>query len=268
MKIAQPKTDKDLIKVLLVEDNVIDRKMAQRALVGCSRPAEFTVKLADSLSEAVKCLNTKEHQVVLLDLRLPDSSGIETVQRIHEVDPHVPIIVLTGTTDEESGLRAIENGATDYLVKSQPLESLLPRTILYALARNKAEDKLRESEGKYRAVIDNIAVGVALINPDMEVLSLNSQMKKWFPHIDTSKRPICFKSFNDPPRDGVCSYCPTCKTLRDGLVHQSVTETPSGDDITNYRVISSPIKDCNGDVTAAIEMVEDITEQCPFGKGV
>jgi len=102
---------------------------------------------------------------------------------------------------------------------------------------------------------------VALISPDMEVLSLNSQMKKWFPHIDTSKRPICFKSFNDPPRDGVCSYCPTCKTLRDGLVHQSVTETPNGDDITNYRVISSPIKDCNGDVTAAIEMVEDITEQ-------
>jgi len=261
LKIAQTTTDKELIKVLLVEDNVIDRKMAQRALVGCSQPAEFAVKLADSLSEAIKCLNTKEYQVVLLDLRLPDSSGIETVQRIHEVDPHVPIIVLTGTTDEESGLRAIENGATDYLAKSQPLESLLPRTILYALARKKAEDRLRESEGKYRAVIDNIAVGVALISPDMEVLSLNSQMKKWFPHIDTSKRPICFKSFNDPPRDGVCSYCPTCKTLRDGLVHQSVTETPSGDDITNYRVISSPIKDCNGDVTAAIEMVEDITEQ-------
>jgi len=102
---------------------------------------------------------------------------------------------------------------------------------------------------------------VSLISPDMEILNLNTQMRKWYPDIDISTRPVCYKSFNNPPREEVCSYCPTYKTLKDGRLHESVTETPSGSEIKNYRIISSPIMDRNGNVVAAIEMVEDITEK-------
>jgi len=121
------------------------------------------------------------------------------------------------------------------------------------------EDTLRESEERYRSLVDHIAIGVALISPAMEVLTLNKQMKRWYAHIDPFKRPLCYRSFNDPPRQGVCSYCPTVKTLHDGEVHESITLTPAGGEIRNYRIISSPIKDDKGNVTAAIEMVEDIT---------
>jgi PAS domain S-box-containing protein len=86
-------------------------------------------------------------------------------------------------------------------------------------------------------------------------------MKKWFPNIDVSKKPICYKAYNNPPRETICSYCPTCKTFQDGQVHESVTETPVGSEIRNYRIISSPIKDRQGTVIEAIEMVDDITEQ-------
>ena len=118
---------------------------------------------------------------------------------------------------------------------------------------------LKENEEKYRGVVDNIGIGVALISPDMKILALNKQMKKWFPDIDAEQKPLCYRAFNNPPRESACPYCPTRLTLKDGNVHESATETPLGGKIINYRVISSPIKDAQGNVSAAVEMVEDIT---------
>jgi len=127
--------------------------------------------------------------------------------------------------------------------------------------RKRIEEALKASEQKYRSVIDNIGIGIALISPRMEILTLNNQMKTWFPHVDPDQKPVCYRSFNDPPRPDVCTYCPTYKTLQDGEVHESVTETPAGNGIRNFRVISSPIKDISGHVVAAIEMVDDITDR-------
>jgi PAS domain S-box-containing protein len=127
--------------------------------------------------------------------------------------------------------------------------------------RRKAEEAMRESEQRYKGVVDNIGIGVSLISPNMEILFLNNQMKKWFPNIDISKEAVCYRAFNNPPKEEVCSYCPTYKTLRDGHVHESTTETPLGERIVNYRVVSSPIKGKDGKVISAIEMMEDITER-------
>jgi PAS domain S-box-containing protein len=127
--------------------------------------------------------------------------------------------------------------------------------------RKKAEEFLRTSEEKYRNVVENIGIGVALINRNMEIITLNKKVKEWFPEIDVSKKPHCYKVFNKPPKEDICSYCPIAKTLEDGQVHEAITETPAGDKIINYRIISTPIKDKEGKVVAAIEMFEDISEK-------
>jgi PAS domain S-box-containing protein len=121
--------------------------------------------------------------------------------------------------------------------------------------------ELRESEERFRSIMDNIGIGVALISPKMEILTLNRTMLKWFPDLEFQKNPICYKAFNKPARKGPCEYCPTIKTFKDGLIHEAVTETPLGDEVVNYRVVASPVKNEKGEVTAVIEMVEDITEK-------
>ena len=124
-----------------------------------------------------------------------------------------------------------------------------------------AAEALRVSEQRYRALYDNIGVGVALISPEMKVLSLNRCMKQWFPEVVPSECPLCYEVFNYPPRAGPCSYCPTKKTLEDGKVHENVTETPTAKGIRYYRIVSTPLTDPAGRIVAAIEMVEDITER-------
>jgi two-component system, cell cycle sensor histidine kinase and response regulator CckA len=127
--------------------------------------------------------------------------------------------------------------------------------------RKRAEKALRESRLKYQSMVDHIGIGVSLISPEMEILELNRQMRRWFPEIDLNLRPVCYRSFNNPPRGQVCDYCPTIRTLRDGQVHEDTTTTPRGDRFINFRIVSSPIVNDRGKVIAAIEMVEDVTDQ-------
>lgn len=147
---TQVLTDKELIKVLLVEDDEVDIRFAKRLLARCSRPVKFVVESAGTLSAAVECLGDGEYNIVLLDLGLPDSSGIETVRKVSEVNPRIPIVVLTGLDDEEAGLLAIKSGAMDYLVKGLSLNNSLVRTVLYALERKKAEEELRKANEKLK----------------------------------------------------------------------------------------------------------------------
>lgn len=120
-------------------------------------------------------------------------------------------------------------------------------------------DKYVDKTNLCRTVVENIGVGVSVIAPDMRILAANKRMHDWFPNVDFSKKPHCFKVYNDPPRSEICTYCPVVKSMLDGLVHESVTSTPSKNGIVNFRVVSSAVKDSLGRVVCAIEMVEDVT---------
>jgi len=136
-------SDKHVITVLLVEDDKIDRLVVERVLTKNFPSTEFLTDWAGCVSDAIRLLNTKRYGVVLLDLMLPDSRGLETVQKIKEIDSDIPIVVLTGLDDEQTGASAIKLGAMDYLVKGQVSDDVLVRTIRYAIERNQMQLALK-----------------------------------------------------------------------------------------------------------------------------
>jgi two-component system sensor histidine kinase/response regulator len=120
-------------------------------------------------------------------------------------------------------------------------------------------EQLRQSEEKLRALNENLSVGVAMISPNMELLAINPMMREWFPEADQDQHPLCYCAFNVPPRGQPCPDCPVQKTLLDGQTHLSERKTATSQGIRFLRLTATAITDPEGTVTAAIEMVEDIT---------
>jgi PAS domain S-box-containing protein len=135
-----------------------------------------------------------------------------------------------------------------------------------ATSVNTLLDALRESEAKYKALVDNVGIGIALINPQMDVLSTNRQMRTWFPHFDLAKGTPSGRGRAGTSIERLSFSGPTWKTLQDGQVHEAITEVPSGNDMVTYKVVSSALKDKDGKIVAAIEMLSDITEEKKFEK--
>jgi len=138
------KAQTKLINVLLVDDDKADRQLVNLAFTKSSQSAQFNVETAGTLGEATEHLVSNKYDIVLLDLGLPDSSGIETFQKAHTANPDVPIVVLTGLADDEMGLEAIKQGAEDYVTKGKSVEFALARIIRYAIERKQIRRKLQE----------------------------------------------------------------------------------------------------------------------------
>jgi two-component system, cell cycle sensor histidine kinase and response regulator CckA len=148
------------LRLLLVEDNPGDARFLQEILKD-SRQTEFAITHADRLAPALEMLATTPFDIVLLDLSLPDVSGLDTLIRTHEAAPHVPIVVLTGLSDEAFGLRSVRQGAQDYLLKGQIETDLLVRAIRYAIERH----RLQQEHARQKQQIERLAAFVQF-NPN------------------------------------------------------------------------------------------------------
>jgi serine phosphatase RsbU (regulator of sigma subunit) len=131
------------LKVLIVDDDSEDRTAIREMLADAD--TRFDARGVSTLEDALQVLteDTTTPDVVLLDLMLPDSEGLETSQRVKEAKPDVPVVVLTGVRDEEAGLQALQVGAQDYLTKADINSKLLEHAVLYAVERQELESRLK-----------------------------------------------------------------------------------------------------------------------------
>ncbi len=140
---ATPPSGVQAQTVLLIEDSPGDARLIAEMLRE-GRGARFRLENAERLSPALARLAQPGIAVVLLDLSLPESQGLDTFQRVHAGAHGIPIVVLTGMDDEEVGNRAVQAGAQDYLVKGQVDGPLLERALRYAIERGRIEEELRQ----------------------------------------------------------------------------------------------------------------------------
>jgi len=127
----------DIIRILLIEDSAADARLFAELLTDC--PADrFSLVRVERLGEAIVQFHANKFDVALLDLTLPDSSGLDSLDTLIERFPSLPIVVLTNTNDDELALDAVRYGAQDYLIKRRVNGELLVKSIRYAIERKQA----------------------------------------------------------------------------------------------------------------------------------
>jgi DNA-binding NtrC family response regulator len=112
------------IKILLIEDNPGDAYLIEDHLEEFAN-FSYELKIVETLNEALSILKEQPSDVILSDLSLPDSDGINTFLRVHDKNPLIPIIILCGSNDERIGSYAVKQGAYDFLIKGQTEGRLL-----------------------------------------------------------------------------------------------------------------------------------------------
>ncbi len=172
--------DEGQVTVLLVEDNTADVVLLREMLAGGGIDS-FVAEDVPRLATGITRLTEQPYDVVLLDLSLPDSQGLDTYDRLHEQAPDVPVVVMTGTRDQDLAVEAVHRGAQDYLVKGEVDADGLRRCLRYALERMRLRRRLKDylwkteaSEGRLRRIIEHSADGVVITDQDRTVLYVNS----------------------------------------------------------------------------------------------
>lgn len=158
------------IRILVIEDSTADRVLLQQRLNCITDPihAGYVETLAEA---AVK--KSAPWDVVLLDLYLPGSRGLETLAQAKKIFPDTPIIVLTGLADDALGTTAMQAGAQDYLVKADYNISVLQRSIRHSLERNKLTAELRSERTRLNHILENTSEGIVAISAEGVVVFAN-----------------------------------------------------------------------------------------------
>ena len=160
------------IKILLVEDNPVD-VLFLRSVLGRDTGARFHLDTVTSLADALSRLDAAEFDIVLLDLTLPDSTGMDTFHAVKARAGGRPVIILSGVDDETLAVNAVHAGAEDYLVKGRVESQLISRAIIYAIERTEFRMEVLKAQEKYRGIFENSVAGIFQTSPEGTYLDVN-----------------------------------------------------------------------------------------------
>ncbi len=195
------------LHILLVEDNPGDADLIQEILTD-SVSMKFVFTQADRLEEAFQVLENTQVDLILLDLGLPESTGLETVKKMYAMAESVPIVILTGHDDRQLAIEAVKAGAQDYLVKGKIALDVFERVIRYSLERHRYRQRVKESEQFLRTTLDALSAHIAILDHTGRILNVN---KAW----------IDFARENDTHFE----------TIREGANYFEICEAVTGEDV-------------------------------------
>jgi two-component system sensor histidine kinase UhpB len=239
------------IKILLIEDNPGDARLI-REMLAEAETGSFALEWVPRLSDGLERLNQGEIDLVLLDLGLPDSRGLDTFFKAYAHAPEIPFVLLTGLDDETLALSAVRRGAQDYLVKGATDANGLLRAIRYATERKQAERALAVERKKLYSLLNSLPVFVHLKAADHMIRFANRRFIEIFG--EPGDKP-CYEVVRG--RSESCEDCRAFEVLRTGVPQKLEWTTPL--DARTYEVFNYPF--CTEDSRLVLTLGIDITER-------
>ncbi len=249
------------IRALVIEDDPDDVLLLKDALADVGL-GKIKLDCADRMSRGLIMLGGQNYDVILLDLNLPDSRGLDTLNTMVRSYPRMPVVVLSGLADDAITLEAVRRGAQDYLVKGEISGPLLMRVVHYAIERKQVEAVLRASEARYRTLVETSPNGIILADLEGKLLLCNQQAVKL--HGYTSPESMLgidvFKLI--APYDRRLAAINTQKTINEGRTTNAEYTLLRRDGSSFPGEISTAlVRNTSGAPTGFISMTRDITER-------
>ena len=251
--------------VLLIEDNPAHSLLVMELVEGVEKTGRLVPPLAwesvTTLKKGLARLAEGGVDLVLLDLGLPDSRGLDTFLKAFDQNPAVPYVIISGYDDEELAIQALREGAQDYLVKDELDGPMLLRTMLYAIERTQAEGALKESEEKFRVLVETSRDLIWNCDTEGRFTYLNPAWERTHGYRIEEMLGHKFTEFQ-PPEVAARDIQEFSRHLAGGSVmsYETTYISKSGDTI--HLVFNAiPTVDASGSIVGAQGTAYDITER-------
>lgn len=242
------------MRVLVVEDSPADALFIEALLAGA-----FQATQVADLRGGISAAAQSPFDLVLLDLFLPDSRGLDTFTQFQSLHPELPILVMSGLDDERVAESAVHNGAQDYLVKGQMDEVLLRRAIRYAIERKRVERALRDSESFYQSLVENLPQFIYRKDAQSRFTFAN---RRFCTLLGKTLSEIVDRTDSDffPPELAAKYQADDQRVMTSGKLFETVEEhTPPHGEKEHVQVVKSPVFDAHGKIIGTQGIFWDVT---------
>ena len=258
--------EKRHLKILLIEDDPDDFFLVQE-LLSRNSALDYELEWAATYDAALEEIRRHCHDIYLLDYFLGEGNGIEILRTAIAEGCKAPIIFLTGQEDRAIDLKAMEEGAADYLIKSRITEDLLERSIRYSIKQKQTEESLSRSRREFQrlslefqALLDAIPDRLTLLAPDLRILWANKGAAKAAGlDVGALTGKYCYDLWFKRPTP--CELCPAKKSLVSGNPENGGFST-SPEEFWN--VWTYPLHNEAGEVVNVIELITDVSKEVAF----
>jgi PAS domain S-box-containing protein len=259
--------EKSNISVLLIEDDIGDFHLLSEMLAGYAGSLyTFHLEHVERLSAGLEHLLRRAADVVLLDLGLPDSQGLATLRRLYTTAHDVPIVILSGLSDEAIAVEAVKAGAQDYLIKGQMDSNLMVRSIQYAIERKKTENMVRKLHHRNEIILNTAGEGIFGLDIDGSFTFLNNAAAEMLGYRKEELRGMNSHSHCHHSREDGSPYpeeeCPIIDAIRNGVVRRMAEEVFWKKDGTSFYVeyTAAPIIE-EGAITGCVVTFKDLSDK-------
>lgn len=260
----QPATGSDSLHVLIVEDDHTDLLLVQRYVSKAFTGSSFDE--VSTLAAALHQLDTVSYDFVILDIMLPDSSGLDTLRAIMEKAHHIPVLVYSGQQNPEMALEAMKIGAQDFLIKGRGDEFTFRRIMQYSIERKRTEMRIYRNEQMLRMFIKHSPAGIAVLDRDLKVIMCSDRWleEHGFANQDMTGQPLeaVFRDAADKWRF-LCERCITGESIQ---CHEDRFVLDGREEYIRWELM--PWFDERGEIGGVIQFTEFVTDEYQMRKAL